>query len=162
MWVKKEQKRINLSNCMSQLSQRKFEIGYSVCQIFYTNMFLLFRFNLIFDDFFQLCNTETEWEGICFSWLFQCVAMLGQGLLNVQQMYKCTVPNNSYHFWADSLQKWLFLGMADIHEYWSKMPCLPIIFTNFSRGKSHNLFIMEKSKFTLLFNICWNWLIYSI
>ena len=33
--------------------------------------FLLFRLNLIFDDFFF---PETEWEGISFSWLFQCVA----------------------------------------------------------------------------------------
>ena len=57
-----------------------------------------------------------------------------------------TVPNNSYHFWADSLHKWLFLGMADIHEYWSKMPCLPIILTNFSRGKSHNFFHNGKIK----------------
>ena len=42
------------------------------------------------------------------------------------------------------------------------MPFLPIsILINFSWANSHNFFIMEKSKFTLLFNICWNWLIYS-
>ena len=44
--------------------------------------------------------------------------------------------------------------LTDIHEYSSKMPCLPIISINFSWAKSHNCFIMEKSKFTLLFNIC--------
>ena len=31
-----------------------------------------------------------------------------------------TVPNNSYRFWADLLHKWSFMGMTDIHEYWSK------------------------------------------
>ena len=47
--------------------------------------FLLFRLNLIFDDFFF---PETEWEGVSFSWLFQGdVAMLGQGLLNLKFMY---------------------------------------------------------------------------
>ena len=29
------------------------------------------------------------------------------------------------------------------------------IFTNFSWAKSHNFFIMQKSKFTKIFNICW-------
>ena len=65
-----------------------------------------------------------------------------------------TVPNESYHFWAVLLHKWLLQGVADIHEYSFKMLCLPIILINFSWAKSHNLFIMEKSKFTLLFNIC--------
>ena len=38
---KKGTKKRNLSNCMSQLSQRKFEIGYSdiVGQNFYPSMF---------------------------------------------------------------------------------------------------------------------------
>ena len=63
-------------------------------------------------------------------------------------------PNNSHHFWAVLLHKWLFLGVADIHEYSFKLPCLPIISINFSWARSHNLFIMEKLKFTLLFNIC--------
>ena len=44
--------------------------------------------------------------------------------------------------------------LADIHEYSFKMQCLPIILINFSWAKSHNFFIMEKSKFTLIFNIC--------
>ena len=44
--------------------------------------------------------------------------------------------------------------VVDIHEYSFKMPYLPIILINFSWAKSHNFFIMEKSKFTLLFNIC--------
>ena len=65
-----------------------------------------------------------------------------------------TDPNNSYHFWAGLLYKWLFYGVADNHEYWSKMPSLPIISINFSWAKSHNFFIMEKSKFTMLFIIC--------
>ena len=30
-----------------------------------------------------------------------------------------TVPNNSYHFWAILLHKWLFQGVADIHKYYS-------------------------------------------
>ena len=46
-----------------------------------------------------------------------------------------TVPNNSYRFWAD------------LHEYWSKLPCLPIISINFPRAAISNIFfIMEKSK----------------
>ena len=40
---------------------------------------------------------------------------------------------------------------------WILVPtwCPPSIFTNFSWAKSHNFFIMEKPKFTEIFNICW-------
>ena len=62
--------------------------------------------------------------------------------------YNTTVPKNSYRFWADLLHKWSFKGMTDIHEYWSKLPCLPIILINFPWATSNNFFIMEKSKFT--------------
>ena len=34
-----------------------------------------------------------------------------------------------------------FYGMADIHEYWSKMKCLPIVLTNFSWAKSHDFYM---------------------
>ena len=54
---------------------------------------------------------------------------------------------------------WLRLTSMNIHS--NCHTYLPIILINFSWAKSHNFFKMEKSKFTLLFNICWNWLIYS-
>ena len=40
---------------------------------------------------------------------------------------------------------------------WILIPtqCPPIIFTNFSWAKSHNFFIMQKSKLTDIFNIYW-------
>ena len=48
----------------------------------------------------------------------------------------CTVVNNSYHFWADLLYKWLYLGIMNIdpkcHAY------LLYVLTNFSWAKSHN------------------------
>ena len=40
---------------------------------------------------------------------------------------------------------------------WILIP--PIIFTNFSWAKSHNFFIVQKSKFTEIYNICTNWLL---
>ena len=65
-----------------------------------------------------------------------------------------------------------FLGMADIHEYWFKIPCPP---TRFSWAKSHNFLHNGKSKihsviqhflkhvpFILCrsgnFNKCWKWI----
>ena len=83
----------------------------------------------------------------------------------------CTFDNQSY--WTKSIWNWSLTHSCQYIEYFintvksqvltspSKMPCLPIILINFSWVKFHNFFIMEKSKFTLLFNICWNWLIYS-
>ena len=74
--------------------------------------------------------------------------------ISTKLLYSTTVPNESYHFWAVLLHKWLLRGVADIHEYSFKMPYLPIILFNFSWAKSHNFFIMEKSKLNLLINIC--------
>ena len=56
-----------------------------------------------------------------------------------------------------SVHKWKFPGMADAWHSWILVPtwCPPSIFTNFSLAKSHNFFIMEKPKFTEIFNICW-------
>ena len=55
-----------------------------------------------------------------------------------------------FYYINDYFRVWL----TDIHEYSFKMPYLPNILINFSWAKSHNFFIMEKSKLTLLFNIC--------
>jgi hypothetical protein len=54
-----------------------------------------------------------------------------------------------------SVHKWQFPGMADTYEYCSQHDAHQnSIFTNFSWAKSHNFFIMQKSKFTEIFNIC--------
>ena len=52
-----------------------------------------------------------------------------------------------------SVHKWQFPGWPP----WILIPtlCPPSIFINFSLAKSHNFFIMQKSKFTEIFNICW-------
>ena len=69
----------------------------------------------------------------------------------VSMLYRSTVPNcynNSYRFLS-----WFTTQMV-ISRVWltsmniSKIPCLLIIFINFSWPPSHNFFIMEKSKFT--------------
>ena len=87
-----------------------------------------------------------------FSWTFWIVYSIIYSTNEKNILMKIsllTVPNNSYRFWADLLHKWSFKGMTDIHEYWSKLPCLPIILINFPRAATSNIFfIMKKSKFT--------------
>ena len=46
----------------------------------------------------------------------------------------------------------VYLTFMNIYSF--KMLYLPFILIKFSWAKSHNVFIMEKSKFTLLFNTC--------
>jgi len=53
-------------------------------------------------------------------------------------VHKWQPPGHGWHTWI-LVQTW----------------CPPSIFTNFSLSKSHNFFIMRKSKFTEIFNICW-------
>ena len=52
--------------------------------------------------------------------------------------------------------KWL--TFMNIHP---KCHAYLLYYINFSQAKSHNFFKMEKLKFSLLYNICWNWPIYS-
>ena len=52
--------------------------------------------------------TSQTWKRDTFSSLNVCV--------------ETTVPNNSYRFWADLLIEGHDYGVADIHNYWSKMP----------------------------------------
>ena len=48
-----------------------------------------------------------------------------------------------------SVHKWQFPGMADTHKYWSQHDAYLVYLPIF-----HNFFIMEKPKFTEIFNIC--------
>ena len=54
-------------------------------------------------------------------------------LVAILKDYFITVPNNSYHFWANLLHKWSFLGMNDMHEYIQN--AMPTYYVNqFSMG----------------------------
>ena len=61
---------------------------------------------------------------------------------------KNTVANNSYHFWADLVLRWLFLGYGWYPWILTKMPWLPCILIRFSWAKSHTFFTMENWNLT--------------
>ena len=57
------------------------------------------------------------------------------------------------------LHKWQFLEYGWPSWILIQTQCPAIIFSNISWAKSHNFFIMQKSKFTERHNICLNWLL---
>ena len=61
--------------------------------------------------------------------------------------------------WLILVHKWQFTGYGWHPIILIPTQCPPIIFTNFSWAKSHNFFILQKSKFTEIYNICSNWLL---